>query len=86
MGFEMVRSSVYSVTQMKVSREEMYKAKRGGGGVAEGLVCGRGREKGACFSCQHLTYTAVALTWNDLLRLFAPFYLPLILYRFFDRW
>lgn len=49
MGFEMVRSSVYSAAQMKVSREEMHKAEWGW--QDEAYMEGEGRRGGeaGCF-------------------------------------
>ncbi len=68
MGFEMVRSSVYSAAQMKVSREEMHKVVGGGR-----WVYGRGREERVSFCCQWLTYTSATLSPKDSFSLFVCF-------------
>lgn len=43
MSFEMVRRSVYSAVQMKVSRKEMHEAEGGGGGVWQDEVYMEGK-------------------------------------------
>lgn len=65
MSFEMVKRSVYSAVQMKVSRKEMHKAEGGGGGVVAGWgIYGRKeRIREACFCSPHtpqLTYCHLA--------------------------
>lgn len=80
MSFEMVRSSVYSAVQMKVSREEMHKAE-GETGVAGGGVYV------ACFGNLQLTTSPAVLPLlpGTIYSLCASFFLSLFLSLSFDK-
>lgn len=88
-SFEMVRSSVYSAAQMKVSREEMHKVEGGrfGGGVGGRRTSVRKGGRGGLFLLQatHLHYSHSILEGFILPFGFASFYLSLFLHRSFDQ-